>query len=293
VQLKLETLQVTGSFKFRGALNTILTLPEQDRGKEVVAASTGNHGAGVARAAALVGMGSRVFVPETVARPKLARIIRSGAEVTHIPGDPVNAERAARDHAHEHDLPYIAPYNDPAVVAGQATVGLEITRQAPAVPDTVFVPLGGGGLAAGVAIAVKSAWPGTRVVACSPSSSPVMIRSLEAGRVLDMPSLPTLSDGTAGGIEKDSITFELCRGWIDELIEVSEAEIAASLRDMVENELLLIEGAAAVAVAGFRKAAGRDPRSAEAVIVLSGANVSAETLLRILSSRPGEGSRQT
>jgi threonine dehydratase len=286
VEFKLETLQATGSFKLRGALNRILTLPRSERAREIVTASTGNHGAAVAHAAALVGTRARVFVPEDVAAPKLARMAASGAAIERVPGDPLNAELAARAHAEQRGLAYVSPYNDPAVVAGQATVGLEIARQRSVPPDAVVVPLGGGGLAAGVGTAIKSVWPSTLLVGCSPAASPAMIRSLEAGSIIPVPIGATLSDGTAGGVEEGSITFELCRAVLDEVVEVPEDEIANSLRDMIEHELLLVEGAAAVAVAGFRRAAERLEGPGGVVIVLSGANISTGTLLEVLSLGP-------
>ena len=283
VRLKLETLQVTGSFKFRGALNKLLTIPEAERARGVVAASTGNHGAAVARAASLLGVPAKVFVPESAAEPKLARIAANGAEIERVPGDPINGERAARAHADANGLPYVSPYNDPQIVAGQATVGLEIARQSGAAPDAVFIPLGGGGLSAGTALALKSVWPAAHVVACSPSNSAVMMRSVEAGEVLDLDSEPTISDGTAGGVEAGAITFELCREFLDEYVEVPEEEIAPALRVTVERELLLAEGSAAVAVAGYLQLAERYRGARDVVIVLSGANIATKTLVGVLS----------
>jgi threonine dehydratase len=289
VLLKMESLQVTGSFKFRGAMAKILTLAVADRPRAVVAASTGNHGAAVAEAGFVLKIPVRVFVPESVSPIKLSRIVTRGAEVTQIPGDPVNAERTARAYAVEHGLPYVSPYNDPSVVAGQATVGLELLRQCGTQPAAIFVPLGGGGLSTGIAISVKAEWPSTQVIACSPANSPVMIRSIQAGRLVDLPSLPTISDGTAGGIEQGAITFDLCRAWIDEFLTVSEEEIVESMVQVIENERLLLEGSAAVAVAGFRKVAHRYVSEC-VVVVLSGANVSRGTLRRVLpgsSHQPG------
>jgi threonine dehydratase len=282
VRLKLETLQVTGSFKFRGALNRVLTIPEAERAGGVVAASTGNHGAAVARAAALVGVPARVFVPQTATAPKLERMRAFGAEVVHLPGDPLRAEEAGRAYAEEHGLAYVPPYNDPMVVAGQGTVGVEIARRSEAAPDAVFVALGGGGLASGLAAALKSAWPSTRVIACSPANSAVLIRSIAAGEVLDLDSEPTISDGTAGGVEPGTITFDLCREWVDDYVEVSEEAIESALRDLVTRELVLAEGASATAVAGYRSMAGELAGARDVVIVLSGANVSRETLLKVL-----------
>ena len=128
------------------------------------------------------------------------------------------------------------------MVAGQATVGLELLRQCGTPPAAIFVPLGGGGLSAGIAISVKAEWPSTHVIACSPADSQVMIRSVEAGRLLDLPSLPTISDGTAGGVDTDAITFDLCRAWIDEFLTVSEEEIAESIVQVIESERILIAG---------------------------------------------------
>jgi threonine dehydratase len=282
VLMKMESLQVTGSFKFRGAMTKILALALADRPRGVVAASTGNHGAAVAEAGFMLKIPVRVFVPESVSSSKLSRIVTSGAEVTQIPGDPVNAEQTARAYAKQHGLPYVPPYNDPSVVAGQATIGLELLRQCRTPPAAIFVPMGGGGLSAGIAISVKAEWPSTQVIACSPANSPVMIRSIEAGGLLDPPSLPTISDGTAGGIEKGAITFDLCRTWIDEFLTVSEEEIVESMVQVIESERLLLEGSAAVAVAGFRKVAHRYTSEC-VVVILSGANVSRGTLRRVLS----------
>ncbi len=181
-------------------------------------------------------------------------------------------------------MPYISPYNDLAVIGGQGTVGLEIVRQCAAPPDAVFAPLGGGGLSAGIAIAMKSAWPDVHIVACSPVNSCAMIRSIEAGEIVETPSRPTLSDGTAGGIETESITFDLCRAWIDELLTVSEDEIAGALRGVIEKDSLLVEGAAAVAVAGFRTLASRYRSPDNVVIILSGSNISRGTIVDVLSS---------
>ena len=282
VLLKMEYLQVTGSFKFRGAMTKMLALAVVDRARGVVAASTGNHGAAVAEAGFLLKIPVHVFVPESVSASKLSKIVTTGADVTEIPGDPIDAERIARAYAEQHELPYVSPYNDPWVVAGQATVGLELLRQCGTPPAAIFVPLGGGGLSAGIAISVKAEWPSTQMIACSPAHSPVMIRSIEAGRLLDMPTLPTISDGTAGGVEEGAITFDLCRSSIDELLTLSEEDIVESMVQVIENECILVEGSAAVAVAAYQKIAHRFT-SESVVVVLSGANVSRGTLLDVLS----------
>jgi threonine dehydratase len=276
----METLQVTGSFKFRGAANKIrAVLPEIKEGAGVITASTGNHGAAVSHAAASTGIPSRVFVPESVSEAKLARITGLGAEVMKTKGDPLRAERAARAEAKKTGWTYVPPYNDVEVIAGQATVGLELIRQIYPEPEAVLVPVGGGGLISGIAVTLKRVWPQTRVIGCSPSNSCAMARSVRAGRIVNVSSKPTISDGTAGGIEKDSITLELCSRLVDEFVLVSEDEIAEAFRQTIENEGILIEGAAAVAVAGYRKI---EPGKST-VVVLTGANVSRRTLLEVLS----------
>ena len=284
ILMKLETLQATGSFKFRGALNKLLSLSAEERARGVVAASTGNHGIAVAEAGTILTSPVTVFVPELAAPSKLAKMTQRGARATKIAGDPVDAEQQARRYAEETDRPYVAPYNDASVIAGQATIALELARQCPMRPDLIFVPVGGGGLAAGIAIAAKSAWPKTRVIGCSPLNSAVMARSIEAGRIVELPSLPTLSDGTAGGVERGSITFDLCRSWVDEFVTLSEDEIRTAMRRVLEDERLMVEGAAAAAVAGYLKLQPRLSQSDTAVLILSGANVSADTLATVLSS---------
>lgn len=286
VFLKLENIQHTGSFKLRGAMNKLLTLDELERARGVVAASTGNHGAGVAHACRDLGVRCQVFVPEGASRSKLEAIRDHGAEIRFEGDDGVIAERAARAHAEETGATYVSPYNDPAVIGGQGTVGEELSRQLDRI-DAIFISLGGGGLLAGVAGFLKSKNPRLEVVACSPRNSAVMYESLRAGEILNLPSLPTLSDGTAGGVEHEAITFPLCRDLIDRHVLVSESEIAAALRLMVERQHLLVEGSAALAVAALIQS-GRRYQGNRVAVVLCGGNISVETLRRVLDRRDPE-----
>jgi len=279
VQLKLENYQLTGSFKLRGALNCLLGLSAQRRSQGIVAASSGNHGMAVACGAARAGYPATVFVPESAAPSKLAVIREYGAEVRLHGEDCVESELAARSYASERGAFYLSPYNDERVVVGQGTIGVELAEQVGGV-DAVFVALGGGGLISGTGGYLKAVGD-TRVVACSPENSPVMHRSLEAGRILDLPSLPTLSDGSAGGVERGSITFDLCRRTIDESVLVDETQIRDAMRGILEHHHMLIEGAAGVAVAGFL-ASGRRWEGRDVVIVLCGANVDPEVLRTVL-----------
>jgi threonine dehydratase len=278
--LKLENLQLTGSFKLRGATNKILSLSDEARRPGVVAASSGNHGAAVACAAASIGCSALVYVPESVASSKLEAIRSWGAEVRKHGEDALLTELEARRHAADTGMTYISPYNDPAVVAGQGTLGLELVEQLPRL-DAVFLALGGGGLISGVGGYMKTIRSELRVIACSPERSPVMHASLEAGHIVEMESQPTLSDGTAGGVEPGAITFELCREVVDESVLVSETQIREAVQLVVGRHHSLVEGAAGVAVAGYL--ANRDRFSGlDVAIVLCGANIDAAVLKKIL-----------
>ena len=278
VYVKMENLQHTGSFKARGAMNKMLTLQPPEREKGVIAASTGNHGAAVAFAAGKLGIRSTVFVPTGASKTKVEAMQRLGAEVFFHGEDSLESEIHARSFAERNGQTYISPYNDIDVVAGQGTIGVEIAQDLAQV-DRLFVSLGGGGMIAGIACYLKAMNPDVRMVACSPENSCVMIESLKAGRILELESKPTLSDGTAGGVEAGAITFELCRDLIDECVLVSEEEIAGAMRSFIETHHLLIEGSAAVAVAALTKAGAAFQNN---VVVLCGGNVSLSTLKSIL-----------
>jgi threonine dehydratase len=274
--LKLENLQHTGSFKARGAFSKLLSLEPAARARGVVAASTGNHGAAVAYAAQALETRARIVVPKDANPGKIAAIKAHGGEVVVHGDDSAVSETHARKLAAADHVPYVSPYNDPEVVAGQGTIGVELARQLPGV-DAVFIALGGGGLLAGVAAHLKSVWPGTMVIGCSPENSAVMIESIRAGRIVDRPSLPTLSDGTAGGVEKDAITFEWCRTLGDEFVTVSENEIRQAMRSVQETHHLAVEGAAGVALAAFLRTAGAW-RGKTVVVILCGGNVEPDVL---------------
>ncbi|HSA57780.1 MAG TPA: threonine/serine dehydratase [Gemmatimonadaceae bacterium] len=280
VWLKLENLQRTGSFKLRGATNKLLSLGGAERARGVVAASSGNHGAAVAHAGKALGIGVSVFVPEGASVVKLDAMRRAGAEVVTFGTDGLDTEVRAREVAAASGRVYVSPYNDEAVVAGQGTVGVEVRRQAERL-DAVVVAVGGGGLIGGIGADLRAYWPGVRIIGAQPAHSAVMGVSVRAGRVLEMASLPTLSDGTAGGIEPDAMTFELCRAVVDQWVEVPEDEIAREMKYALEVEHLLIEGAAAVAIAGLRRCAA-SLRGARVAVVICGGNVSAERLGKVL-----------
>lgn len=282
LRLKLENLQHTGSFKARGALNRLLAMGAAERERGVIAASTGNHGAAVAYGMRRLGVTGRVVVPSEADPSKLAAIRALGADVEVHGDDSAVAERHARAAAATEGAVYLSPYNDPLVVGGQGTIGVELARQLEGAA-AVYIALGGGGLLAGVASYLKSVWPGLVVVGASPERSAVMIESIRAGRILDLPSGPTLSDGTAGGVEEGAITFPLCARLADELVTVSEEEIAEAMRLVHRAHGTVIEGAAAVAVAAARRDLSRWP-GRDVVAIVCGGNVSPETAGRVLGA---------
>jgi len=280
VYFKLENLQYTGSFKVRGAMNKVLSLTPAERDRGVVTASTGNHGAATAFSLGKFNAAGIVFVPQDAAAGKVQAIERLGAQVRYHGDDGAVTEAHARQYARDNRLTYISPYNDPQVIGGQGTIAVELAKQLDQI-DMVFVALGGGGLISGVAGYLKSIQPDVRIIGCSPENSQVMIESVKAGQILNLASLPTLSDGTAGGVESNSITFGLCRDLVDDYETVSEAEIKESLRQYLQVHHILIEGSAAVALAACVKQGDR-LAGKNVVVILCGANISVETLKEIL-----------
>lgn len=280
VYYKLENLQHTGSFKVRGVMNRLLSMTREELSRGIVTASTGNHGAALAYATSRLGASGIVYVPENACPDKVSGIERLGAEVRYYGDDNAVAEIYARRFAAENGMTYVSPYNDPLVVGGQGTIAVELERQLDRV-DIAFVSLGGGGLISGIAGYLKSVNPEAIIVGCSPENSQVMIQSVRAGEILELPSLPTLSDGTAGGVEPGAITFDLCSKLVDDFVTVGEDEIADALRLFMKTHHMLIEGAAAVAVASYLGMLDRC-RGKQVVIVICGANISLETLKGIL-----------
>jgi threonine dehydratase len=278
---KLENLQETGSFKLRGATNKILSLTPTQAAAGVIAASNGNHGLGVAAAASRAGIAAEVYVSSHVSPGKAQRIEQLDARIHRAGDDPLTAELAARTAAERSGKVFISPYNDMEVLAGQGTIAVELLRQRPRI-DAVFVAVGGGGLIGGIGAYLKYASPTTEVVGCWPENSPVMCESIKAGRILDVPEQPTLSESTAGGLEPGSVTLEVCRRVIDRSVLVSEDEILSAMRRVRSAKGWLIEGAAGVALAAFLKDAQRYTNKTVAIIICGG-NLSEEVKARLLS----------
>ena len=238
----MENQQYTGSFKFRGAINKMLTLNEKQRDSGIYVASTGNHGAAVALASKILGVPCIVYVPENSSEAKLGNMKNFGAEIRVYGTDCMEGEIEARKVA-KILRGNISPYNDPEIVFGQGTIGAEIITQCDNL-DAIIISAGGGGMISGVAGYLKSVWPNIEVIAASPENHAVMIKSLEEGKIVKINPVPTISDGTAGGVEEGSVTFDYCQRYVDHSILLSEKEIEEGIIHMIEKERVLVEGAA-------------------------------------------------
>lgn len=282
VYLKCENLQHTGSFKVRGAINKLLSLTHSERKQGVVTASTGNHGAAVAYGLNQLKINGLIFVPENTSPAKIENIRNYNVALEFYGTDCIQSEMHALYYAVENNMIYVSPYNDLDVIAGQGSIGVELARQLNKI-DVVLVPVGGGGMIAGIAGFLKSISPNTKIIGCMPENSPVMYESIKAGVIVEMETMPTLSDATAGGIEKGAVTFELCQQYVDDYILVSEQEIQNAIVSMLRFQHQLIEGAAGVALASLIKHAEQF-QGKNVVVILCGANISLDTLNTVLKS---------
>ena len=280
VYLKLENIQKTGSFKFRGAISKITSLAPDQRKSGIVTASTGNHGAAVSLAMKILNVNGKIIVPKNAAHNKVENIKKLGGAVEFYGKDCIESEFRAQEIAKDTGSTYISPYNDPMIVSGQGTIGIELDNQLKSI-DEVIVSVGGGGLISGIGGYLKQVQPQVQMVACSPKNSCVMYESLNAGRILDLPSKQTLSDGTAGGVEEGSITFDICKEIIDKFILVTEKEIISGIRNTIDNDHQLIEGSAGAAIAAFVKSKDR-LIGKKVVIIICGGNINSNTLSKIL-----------
>jgi threonine dehydratase len=280
VFLKLENLQHTGSFKVRGAFNRLMTLTATQREAGIVAASSGNHGLATAFAMNHLGIEGEILLPENASPLKIRRLERLGVALRLHGASCEATESHARRQAEKTGRVYISPYNDPFVVGGQGTIGMEILDRLPQV-DCIMASVGGGGLIAGIAGVVKHRRHAIRIVGCLPERSPAMALSVRAGRIVAAPVGETLSDGTAGGIEPGAVTFAPCRSLVDDWVLVSEAEIRRAMVRVFDNHGLVIEGAAAVTVAGFLKMAPRFSGKTVALVVCGG-NVDSQRFKRLI-----------
>ena len=279
VRLKREELQPTGAFKTRGAHNKVALIAEARPEAALVTASSGNHGIAVATAAVRHGMRLTVLVGRSASPAKLERLraletSRITVELAGDDTDAAEAEARRRDDA-GHAI-YIPPYNDPDVIAGQATVGVEILDDWPEV-DTIVVPIGGGGLIAGIGLWAKTVKSSLRLIGVQPAASPPMYAYFQTGSTEPMPIAPTLADGVAGNIERTSITWKLCKQLVDEVVVVEEEQIAEAVRWAIDVPHILLEGSAALGIAALRPGV-TDVAGRNVAVVTTGRNVTLDAL---------------
>ncbi|MEM3627599.1 MAG: threonine/serine dehydratase [Candidatus Bathyarchaeia archaeon] len=281
VYLKLENLQVTCSFKIRGALNKLLNLSAKERKRGVITASAGNHGLAVAFAAKKLGIRAKIILPMNTPKVKVDKIKRYDVELVSHGKIYDEAEREAIELAKREGLTYISPYNDWWVIAGQGTVGLEILEDLPNV-DVVIVPVGGGGLISGIGVAVKSVKPSMKVLGVQSEASAVMYESLKAGRIIDVEMRESVADGLFGGVEKGSVTFEMIQRYVDDLILVKEETIKKAIYLLWNKERQVVEGSGAAAIAPMLEKPNLFEGKTVAAVI-SGGNIEGQLFQDILT----------
>ena len=279
--LKLESWQKTGSFKPRGVLNKIAALSQAERDRGLITASAGNHAQALAWAASAVGIACTVVMPETAPAAKLAATQGYGGTIVLEPST-LTVFTRAQALAAEHGYTFVPPFDDPAIVAGQGTVGLEILDDLPDV-GTVAVPIGGGGLLAGIALAIKSRRPGVRIVGVEPEGAAAMWRSRQTGKPARLDQVQTIADGLSAPFAGE-IPFALVQQYVDDLVLVNDADILAAMTLILERCKLLVEPAGAAALAGLLSGLVKVQPQAPVAIILSGGNIDAARLAQLLRS---------
>ncbi|MGI0119517.1 threonine/serine dehydratase [Zooshikella sp. RANM57] len=288
VWLKKEYQQFTGSFKLRGALSCISQLNQAQKDAGVITASSGNHGLGVAMAGKITGTNVTVYLPENTSIVKLKALQYLNANVIVVDGDCLLAEQQAAKQAKEKGCYYVSPYNDPYVIAGQATLGMEIHQQLPNA-DAVFVSVGGGGLISGIGSYYNESQleteqvteKVTKIVGCWPENAQALLKCLEHGEVIEVEEQPTLSESTAGGVEPGSITFPIAQKVVDKCYTVSELEIGQAMYALGKYEREIVEGSAGVAMAALMQQADQY-KGKDVVVVLCGKNIAFDKWLQVI-----------
>lgn len=279
VYIKCENLQLTGAFKLRGAYNKLRSLSPEERERGVIACSAGNHAQGIALSATRLGMKSVICMPAGAPISKIEATRNYGAQVVLVPGVYDDAAREAQRLAEEKGYTFAHPFNDPAVIAGQGTIGLEILEQLPEV-EQIIVPIGGGGLISGVAFAIKSIRPSIKVYGVQAAGAPSMYNAIHHGKIEALDGVSTIADGIA--VKKPGeITFEMVKKYVDDIAVVTEDEIAAAILTLIEKQKMIAEGAGAVSVAAamFNKF---PTRGKKVVSLVSGGNIDVTSLNRVI-----------
>ncbi len=280
VWLKTENLQVTGSFKLRGAYYKINQLSEEEKKNGIIACSAGNHAQGVALAARENGIDALICIPDSAPLSKIEAIKRYGVRLELVKGSYDDAYARALELQKKHGYTMIHPFDDESVIAGQGTIGLEILDQCPDV-EAVVVPVGGGGLISGVAFTIKSLRPGCKVYGVQAANAASMLKSIQKGKQVSLAGVSTFADGIAVKRPGDN-TFELVRRYVDGIVDVSEDEIAGAILALMERQKLVAEGAGAVAVAAVMHNK-LDLQGKKTVCLLSGGNIDVNILSRVIT----------
>jgi len=292
VLLKREDLQPVFSFKLRGAYNRIAHLSDAAAGRGVVCASAGNHAQGVALAARRRGIPATIVMPRTTPRIKVQAVIDLGGEVVLHGDDYDTAFERALELARERNLVFVHPFDDPDVIAGQGTIGVELLRQTGGNLDAIFVPVGGGGLIAGIAVYVKYLYPHIRIIGVEPEDAAGMYESLKAGRRVTLERVGIFADGVAVRRVGEE-TFALCRSLVDEIVLLDTDEICAAIQDVFEDTRSIVEPAGALAVAGLKKLIAREGwRDKRVVAINSGANINFDRLRHVAERADLGGERE-
>ncbi len=284
VCFKLENQQKSGSFKIRGAANKILNLSEEEKTSGVIAVSSGNHGRAVASVAKMAGVKAVICLSDAVPQNKVQAIHELGAEIEIVGSSYIESAEAAAQLQVERNLTMMHPFDDPYVIAGQGTIGIELMEEFPQI-DTVIVPLSGGGLLGGIALTLKTLKPSIHVVGVSQDRGPGMVASLQAGRIIAVNEEPSLADALVGGLEFDNrYTFNLIQQYVEETVLVSEHEIAAAMTFALQKHHLVVEGGGAVGIAALlsRKV---QHLGENIVVVISGGNVDLSMLKKVAQGK--------
>ncbi len=285
VRLKLESLQPTGSFKLRGATNRLLQLTTEEKKRGVITVSSGNHGKAVAHIGEMLGIPVTIFLSTHTPACKVESLQKTHATVIVTGNSYDEAEAAATAYEEEHELVHIPSFDDPRIIAGQGTMALEIFEDAPETHHIIF-PLSGGGMGAGIGIVSKQQNPPAQIWGVSMDRAPVMVRSLEAGKVLSLPEEQTLADGLKGGLgNPNRFSFDLCRKVVDHTALVTEEEIGQSVAFLFKEHRLVVEGSGAVGVAAML--ADKIIPDQPTVVVISGSNIDLSTFVEVVERYSG------
>lgn len=281
IYLKTENLQITGSFKIRGAYYKISQLTQEEKAKGVIACSAGNHAQGVALASEKFGIKSIICMPDGAPISKVEATKSYGAQVVLVPGVYDDAHNEAERLKDEHSYTFIHPFDDEDVIAGQGTIGLEIMNQIKDA-DAVIVPIGGGGLISGVAFAIKSLNPDVKVYGVQSDGAPSMLNSVEHKHVETLQSVSTVADGIAVK-EPGKLTYKICSEYVDKIVSVSDDQVSAAIVALIEKQKMIAEGAGAVALAAVMFDKIPDVKGKKVVCVISGGNIDVTILSRVIN----------